>query len=146
MDEKKKILILCTGNSARSQMGEGLLLHMAGDGWQVESAGTKPAGLNPLAVEAMKEFGIDISAQRSKSVAEFGDKKFDFVITVCDSAAESCPIFPNAPRRIHWSLPDPAAVQGTHQEKLVAFRAVRDRLRQHLQEWLTQISLSSQSN
>ena len=139
MDEKKKVLILCTGNSARSQMGEGLLRHMAGDGWGVESAGTEPVGLNPLAVEAMKEVGIDISGQRSKSVAEFDGKKFEFVITVCDSAAESCPVFPNAPIRFHWSLPDPAATQGTHEEKLAAFRTVRKRLSQHLREWLAQI-------
>jgi arsenate reductase len=140
MDKKKKVLILCTGNSARSQMGEGLLRHMAGDGWEVESAGTKPVGLNPLAVESMKEVGIDISMQRSKSVAEFDGKRFDFVITVCDSAAENCPVFPNAPTRIHWSLPDPAATQGTHGEKLAAFRTVRERLRRHLHEWLAQIA------
>jgi arsenate reductase (thioredoxin) len=139
MDEKK-VLILCTGNSARSQMGEGLLRHMAGDGWEVESAGTKPVGLNPMAVEAMREVGIDISQQRSKSVSEFDGKKFDFVITVCDSAAESCPVFPNAPTRIHWSLPDPASAQGTHEEKLTAFRTVRERLSQHLHEWLAQIA------
>jgi len=146
MDEKRKVLILCTGNSARSQMGEGLLRNMTGDGWKVESAGTKPVGLNPLAVEAMKEVGIDISQQRSKSVSEFDGKKFDFVITVCDSAAESCPVFPNAPQRIHWSLPDPAAMQGTHEEKLAAFRMVRERLRKHLAEWLAQISSASQGN
>jgi arsenate reductase len=140
MDEKKKILILCTGNSARSQMGEALLRHLAGDGWEVQSAGTKPAGLNPLAVAAMQEIGIDISAQRSKSVAEFEGKKFDFVVTVCDSAAESCPIFPNAPKRIHWSLPDPAGAQGTREERLAAFRDVRERLQQHLKDWLAQLA------
>jgi arsenate reductase len=127
-------------------MGEGLLRHLVGDSWEVQSAGTRPAGLNPLAVEAMKEVGIDISAQRSKSVAEFDGKKFDFLITVCDSAAESCPVFPNAPKRIHWSLPDPAAAQGTREQKLAAFRDVRQRLRQHLQDWLAQISAASQGN
>jgi arsenate reductase len=140
MAERKRVLILCTGNSARSQMGEGLLRHLAGDAWEVKSAGTKPVGLNPLAVEAMNEVGIDISAQRSKSVAEFDGKTFDFVITVCDSAAESCPVFPNAPTRVHWSLPDPAAAQGTHKEKLAAFRAVRERLSQYLREWLAHLS------
>jgi arsenate reductase len=139
LDERKKILILCTGNSARSQMGEALLRHLADDSWEVHSAGTKPAGLNPLAVEVMKEAGIDISAQRSKSVAEFDGKKFDFVITVCDSAAESCPVFPNAPKRIHWNLPDPAAAQGTREEKLAAFRDVRQGLQHHLQDWLEQL-------
>jgi arsenate reductase len=146
MADKKKVLILCTGNSARSQMGEGLLRHVAGSVWEVQSAGTKPVGLNPLAVEAMKEIGIDISAQRSKSVAEFDGKTFDFVITVCDSAAESCPVFSHAPTRIHWSLPDPAAAQGTNEERLAAFRVVRERLKQHLQEWLVQISSASQDN
>jgi arsenate reductase len=140
MGERKRVLILCTGNSARSQMGEGLLRHLAGDAWEVESAGTKPVGLNPLAVEAMSEVGLDISGQRSKSVSDFDGKTFDFVITVCDSAAESCPVFPNAPRRIHWSLPDPAVAPGTHQEKLAAFRAVRESLSQHLQEWLVNLS------
>jgi arsenate reductase len=140
ISERKSVLILCTGNSARSQMGEGLLRHLAGDAWEVGSAGTKPAGLNPLAVEAMREIGIDISNQRSKSVTEFDGKKFDFVITVCDSAAESCPVFPNAPTRVHWSLPDPADAQGTYEEKLAAFRAVRERLNQHLTEWFAHLS------
>jgi arsenate reductase len=127
-------------------MGEGLLRHLAGDGWEVQSAGTKPAGLNPLAVAAMQEIGIDISGQRSKSVAEFDGKKFDFVITVCDSAAENCPVFPSTPKQIHWSLSDPAAAQGTREEKLAAFRDVRERLQQHLQDWLAQVSSVSQGN
>ncbi|MBZ5528050.1 MAG: arsenate reductase ArsC [Acidobacteriia bacterium] len=124
----RRVLILCTGNSARSQMAEGLLRHLAGAAVEVHSAGTRPAGLNPLAVEALREIGLDISAQRSKSVEEFSGQRFDTVITVCDSAAESCPVFPGAPQRIHWSLPDPAAVPGTPAEKLAAFRQVRDSL------------------
>ena len=91
---KQRVLILCTGNSARSQMAEGLLRHMAGDRYEVFSAGTRPVGLNPNAVEAMSEIGIDISGQRSKSVDEFVDQQFDYIITVCDNAKESCPIFP----------------------------------------------------
>jgi len=126
--EKSRVLILCTGNSARSQMAEGLLRHLGGARYEVFSAGTKPVGVNPLAIEAMRETGIDISTQRSKSVAEFADGQFATVITVCDSAAEQCPVFAGAPARVHWSLPDPAAVSGTPEVKLAAFRQVRDEL------------------
>jgi arsenate reductase len=125
---QRRVLILCTGNSARSQMAEGLLRHLGGASLEVHSAGTKPVGLNPLAVEALREIGVDISAHRSKSAEEFTGQRFDTVITVCDSAAESCPVFPGAPQRIHWSLPDPAAVAGAPAEKLAAFRQVRDSL------------------
>jgi arsenate reductase (thioredoxin) len=127
-----KILILCTGNSARSQMAEGLLRSLSKGAIEVHSAGTRPSRLNPLAIEAMKELGIDISGQRSKSVEEFAGRRFDLVITVCDNARESCPVFPGAPERIHWSYSDPAAVEGTHEEKLQAFRAVRDDLKAKL--------------
>jgi arsenate reductase (thioredoxin) len=135
---KKSVLVLCTGNSARSQMAEGLLRHFAGGAVEVYSAGTKPAGVNPLAVEAMREVNIDIAAQRSKSVSEFANQNFDTVITVCDSAAEQCPIFPGAPQRIHWSLRDPAAVAGTHAERLQAFRQVREALTAHLRQFLSE--------
>jgi arsenate reductase len=134
---KKRVLVLCTGNSARSQMAEGLLRHLAGGAIEVYSAGTKPVGVNPLAVEAMRELNIDISAQRCKSVSEFANQNFDTVITVCDSAAEQCPIFPGAPQRIHWSLPDPAAVAGPHAEKLQSFREVREALAAHLRQFLS---------
>jgi arsenate reductase len=129
---KRRVLILCTGNSARSQMAEGLLRHMGGTQFEVFSAGTKPVGVNPLAIEAMREVGIDISKQRSKSVGEFAGQEFATVITVCDNAAEECPIFPGAPQRTHWSLPDPAAVSGTREEKLRAFRKVRDELERRI--------------
>jgi len=129
---KLRVLILCTGNSARSQMGEGLLRRLAGVRYEVFSAGTKPVGVNPLAIEAMREVRIDISAQRSKSVAEFAGQEFATVITVCDNAAEECPVFPGAPQRVHWSLPDPAAVSGTPEEKLGAFRKVRDELERRI--------------
>jgi arsenate reductase len=132
----KKVLILCTGNSARSQMGEGLLRLLSNGAVEAHSAGTHPSRLNPLAIEAMKEVGIDISAHRSKSVEEFAGQRFDTVITVCDNARESCPVFPGAPERYHWSYPDPAAVVGSHDEKLRAFREVRDDLRQKLQSFL----------
>jgi len=123
-----KVLILCTGNSARSQMAEGILRRLGNGTIEVHSAGTHPSRVNPLAIEAMNEIGIDISSHRSKSVDEFAQQTFDVVITVCDKAKESCPIFPGAPERIHWSYEDPAAVEGSHDEKLAAFRRVRDDL------------------
>ncbi len=132
----KRVLILCTGNSARSQMAEGLLRHIASQQVEVSSAGTHPIGVNPLAIEVMREIGIDISAQRSKSVSEFEGRRFDTVITVCDRAAEECPVFPGAPQRLHWSVPDPAAVSGSPEEKHRAFHDVRDALEQRLREFL----------
>lgn len=128
----QRVLILCTGNSARSQMAEGWLRHLAGDRFEVYSAGTHPSSVNPLAIEAMRERGIDMSAHRSKSVSEFLNQPFDYVITVCDDAAEACPIFPGPAQRIHWSFADPAAVQGSHDERLAAFRDVRDSLEARL--------------
>ena len=129
-----RVLILCTGNSARSQMAEGLLRALSRGAVEASSAGTKPSQVNPLAIAAMKEAGIDISAHRSKSVEEFAAQRFDIMITVCDNAKETCPIFPGAPERIHWSFPDPATVEGSHEEKLRAFRDVRDGLQQRLQQ------------
>jgi arsenate reductase len=126
--QKKKVLMLCTGNSARSQMAEGLLRHLAGDHFEVHSAGTHPVGVNPLAIEAMRELGINISHHTSKSVDQFLTESFDFVITVCDRAKESCPLFPGQAECIHWSFDDPAAVQGSQEERLRAFRRVRDEL------------------
>jgi len=131
-----RVLVLCTGNSARSQMAEGLLRSLSQGAVEVHSAGTKPSSVNPLAVEAMKEVGIDISGHRSKSVEEFAGQRFDVVVTVCDNAKESCPIFPGAPERIHWSCPDPAAVEGNEEEKLRAFRAVRDDLQLRFRSFL----------
>jgi len=135
MSDKKRVLILCTGNSARSQMAEGLLRHDAGGRFEVESAGTRPSAVRPEAIQAMRELGIDISA--SKSVEEFAGQSFDCVITVCDSARESCPVFFGSARRIHRSFEDPASVRGTQEERLAAFRRVRDQLRLYLAE-LTQ--------
>src|SRR5260370_5286093 len=137
VESKARLLMLCTGNSARSQMGEGLLRHLGGARYEGFSAGTRPVGVNPLAIEAMREAGIDISAQRSKSVAEFAGQKFATVITVCDSAAEQCPVFPGAPQRVHWSLPDPAAVSGTREEKMAAFRRVRGELEKRIRLFLS---------
>ncbi|HUO29458.1 MAG TPA: arsenate reductase ArsC [Bryobacteraceae bacterium] len=129
---KKSVLILCTGNSARSQMAEGLLRHDAGDRFEVSSAGTRPTQLRPEAVAAMREIGIDISRHRSKSVDEFAHRAFDYVLTVCDNAKEACPVFPGNAIRLHHSFEDPAAVEGPSEAKLAAFRRVRDQLREYL--------------
>jgi arsenate reductase len=117
-------------------MAEGLLRHDSGDRFEVDSAGTRPAGVRPEAVAVMSELGIDISGQRSKSVEEFADRSFDAVLTVCDHANEVCPIHPGHGKRIHHSFEDPAAVSGTEQERLGAFRRVRDQLREFLRsDW-----------
>jgi arsenate reductase (thioredoxin) len=130
--EKKRVLVLCTANSARSQMAEGLLRHDHGDKFEVESAGTRATHVRPEAIAAMKEIGIDISGHRSKVVDEFADQTFDYVLTVCDNANESCPIYPGHANRIHHSFEDPAAVQGSDEERLAAFRKVRDEIRDFL--------------
>lgn len=135
--EFKRVLILCTGNSARSQMAEGLLRHYGGEDFTVESAGIEPSFVRPEAIEVMRELGIDISSQRSKSIDEFSGRPFDYVITVCDNANQNCPVFPTATQRIHWSIADPAAVQGNDEARLQAFRAARDELRARLEEFLT---------
>ena len=128
----QRVLILCTGNSARSQMAEGLLRHLAGDRFEVHSAGTKPGSVRPEAVAVMKEIGIDISGSRSKHVDEFGGESFDYVLTVCVNAAQNCPIYPGHANRIHHSFEDPASVQGAEEERLSAFRRVRDQIRDYL--------------
>ena len=137
MNKKQRVLILCTGNSARSQMAEGLLRHIAGEKFDVESAGVAPTTVRPEAIAVMGELGIDISSHRSKSVDEFSDEQFDYVITVCDNARETCPVFPADVKRIHWSFDDPASVQGTNEEKLSVFRRVRDEIRERLMEFVS---------
>ena len=129
---KGRVLILCTDNSARSQMAEGLLKHDAGDRFEVESAGTKPGRVRPEAIAVMKELGIDISGHRSKHVNEFQGQSFDYVLTVCDNAKESCPVFPSDAKRIHNAFEDPAAFQGTEEERLAVFRRVRNQIRDYL--------------
>ncbi len=124
---KQRVLFLCTGNSARSQMAEGWLRALAGDAYEVASAGTRPSAVHPLTGEVMRERGIDLSAHRSKSIDEFRDVEFDLVITVCDAARDACPFFPGK-RRLHWSLSDPAAVEGDAQTRLAAFRRARDEI------------------
>lgn len=132
MPDKQRVLILCTGNSARSQMAEGLLRHDAGHRFEVESAGTKPSRVRPEAIAVMKEVGVDLSGHRSKSVEEFRDQKFDYVLTVCDNAKESCPIYAGHANRLHHSFEDPAAIECTEAERLSAFRRVRDQIREFL--------------
>jgi arsenate reductase len=125
---KPRVLILCTGNSARSQMAEGLLRHEGGDRFEVFSAGTKPSHVRPEAIAVMAEIGLDISGHRSKSVDEFVGQNLDFVITVCDNAKETCPVFPGAVKRLHWPFEDPAAVEGSEEVRKAAFRRIRDRI------------------
>jgi arsenate reductase (thioredoxin) len=136
MSDRKRALILCTGNSARSQMAEGLLRRMGEDRFEVYSAGTQPGSVNPLAIEAMREIGIDISGHRSKSVDEFLGQEFDYVITVCDRANSNCPIFPGRTERIHWSFDDPAAAEGDVGERLAVFRRVRDEIEGRLRSFV----------
>jgi arsenate reductase len=126
---KRRVLFLCTHNSARSQMAEGLLRHVAGDRFEVTSAGTEATQVRPLAIRAMGEVGIDISSQTSKTLDPYVTQRFDYVITVCDDANEACPIFPNATHRVHWSLPDPSTARGTDEERLAVYRTVREELR-----------------
>lgn len=135
MADKKRVLILCTGNSARSQMAEGLLRHDAGDRFTVESAGTKPSTVRPEAITVMKEIGIDITSHRSKHVDEFTGQHFDYVLTVCDNAKESCPVFFGKAARLHHSFTDPAAVEGSEEKRLLEFRRVRDELQSYLRSF-----------
>lgn len=134
---KSRVLILCTGNSARSQMAEGLLRHDAGERFEVESAGVEPSHVRPEAISVMQEIGIDISSHRSKSVDEFMGQEFEYVITVCDNANQRCPVFPGETKRIHWSFEDPGAAQGDETARLAVFRRVRNQIRQRLREFIS---------
>jgi len=130
---KRNVLFLCTGNSARSQMAEGLVNHLRGDEWHAVSAGTHPTGyVHPVAIAALKEIGVDISAARSKSADEFRDVPFDLVVTVCDDAAENCPLWLGQGKRTHIGFPDPAKATGTDEQVMAAFRAVRDAIQQQI--------------
>jgi len=134
--KNKRVLFLCTGNSARSQMAEGLLRHIAPGRFNVVSAGVNPTEVNPLSVKVMEEIGIDISRQRSKSVDEFLGQLFDYVITLCESARQSCPIFTGKYIKIHWDLEDPAQAQGTEEEKIKVFRKTRNQIKKHILKFL----------
>jgi len=127
---KKKALFLCTHNSSRSQMAEGLLRAIHREQWEACSAGTDPRGVHPYAVTAMAEIGIDIAANQSKHVDSLLGRNFDLVVTVCDDASEACPIFPGGTKRMHRRFPDPSAASGTPEERLAAFRHIRDEIKQ----------------
>jgi arsenate reductase len=130
---KARVLFLCTHNSARSQMAEGLLRHLAGDRFEAHSAGTEATQVRPLAIRAMDEIGVDISGQESKTLERYLREPFDHVITVCDDANEACPFFPGARNRLHWSFEDPSRAEGSEEERLAVFRLVRDRIRGRVQ-------------
>ncbi len=140
MAEKQRVLFVCTHNSARSQMAEGLLRHFAGDRFEVYSAGTVATRVNPFAIRAMAERGIDISQHTSDHIDRFMGQDFDIVITVCDHARETCPYFPATREQLHWSFEDPAAAQGSDEAILQEFRRIRDQIEQRIREFLAQRS------
>jgi arsenate reductase (thioredoxin) len=144
MSIKKKILILCTGNSCRSQMAHGYFEHFAGNQLDVYSAGVETHGVNPLAIRVMREDGVDISHHTSNNVTEYSQMNFEFVLTVCDNAKERCPYFPSVVRTFHHNFPDPAKAAGTEDEVLTAFRKTRDSIRSYVQEFVAKyINVSS---
>jgi len=133
----KRVLILCTGNSCRSQMAESLWNALGSDEWHASSAGSNPAGyVHPLAVRAMHELGIDMSQAESKHLDRFANEPFDLVVTVCDNAREACPVFSGAPQTLHWPFRDPADAVGTDDEKMNLFREVRDEIQGKISDWL----------
>jgi arsenate reductase len=133
---KRRALFLCTHNSARSQMAEGWLRHLAGDRFEVHSAGTEATGVRPLAIQAMAEVGVDISGQESKTLDRYLNQPWDAIITVCDQANDACPVFPGGRRRLHWSFPDPSTATGTDEEKLTVYRHVRDVIRDRIERYV----------
>ena len=133
---RERVLFLCTHNSARSQMAEGLLRHLAGDRFEVVSAGTEATCVRPEAIEAMAELGVDISGQSSKTLERYVDEPFDHVVTVCDDANEACPVLPGAKSRLHWSFRDPSRAEGSEEERLEVFRKVRDEIQARIREEL----------
>src|ERR671913_389023 len=133
MTEKTRVLFLCTHNSARSQMAEGMLRDLAGDRFEAFSAGTEATRVRPLAIRAMEEIGVDIASRESKTLDRYLNEPFDYVITVCDDANEACPFFPGASERLHWSFEDPSRAEGSEEDRLAVFRSVRDRIRDRVQ-------------
>ncbi len=131
-----RVLFLCTHNSARSQMAEGFLRTMASDRFEAGSAGTEKTSVNPLAIRAMAELGIDLGGQTSKLYTDVASEAWDFLITVCDDANERCPWVPGSVQRLHWSFPDPSRATGSEEERLAVFRRVRDQIRERLTDWL----------
>ncbi len=136
---KPRVLFLCTGNSCRSQMAEGLLRSLSGDRFEVDSAGTNPVGLNPGAVAAMKELGVDIAGHASKSLDGFLNQRIDYVVTVCDRARESCPTLPGAVTLLHWSFDDPAVAKGSVEERQAVFRRVRDEIAERVRQFVEDV-------
>lgn len=133
----QRVLILCTGNSCRSQMAEALWQQLGNGGWQAASAGSKPAGyVHPLAVQAMQELGVDLSGHVSKSLDRYRDEAFDLVVTVCDNAREACPVFPGARQTLHWPFDDPAHATGSEEQQMAEFRRVRDEIRERIAGYL----------
>jgi arsenate reductase len=136
---KPRVLFLCTGNSARSQMAEGWLRHLAGDHFEVHSAGLEPKGIHPLTIKVMEEAGVDMSSHHSKPLSEYlGKLHFGYMVTVCNNAEERCPVFPGMGARLHWPFEDPAAFEGSEYVKLEKFRQVRDEIRARITTWLEQ--------
>jgi arsenate reductase (thioredoxin) len=140
---KTRVLFLCTHNSARSQMAEGLLRHLAGDRFEVMSAGTEATLVKPEAMRAMAELGVDISGQESKTLERYLGEPFDYVVTVCDAANEACPVFPGAKSRLHWSFRDPSEATGDEEERLGVFREVRDEILARIEEELVPVGRGS---
>lgn len=135
-DHPRRVLFLCTHNSARSQMAEGLLRHLGGDRFDVHSAGTEATHVRPGAIAVMAELGVDISGQESETLERYLSEPFDYVITVCDDANETCPVFPGAENRLHWSFEDPSRAAGGEKERLAVYRRVRDEIRARIEEEL----------
>ncbi|MDH4157654.1 MAG: arsenate reductase ArsC [candidate division Zixibacteria bacterium] len=135
-----QILVLCTGNSCRSQMAEGLLRRHLGESYVVTSAGSEPKGVHPFAVSVMREIGLDISLHTSKHLREFLDRDFDYVITVCDNAAARCPTFPGRTRRLHWPFDDPAEATGTEEQVIAEFRRIRDEIEAKVSQWVASLN------
>lgn len=135
---KKRILIVCTGNSCRSQIAEGFWRHYGGERWDVYSAGIMPVGVNLLAIRAMAEVGIDISGHRSQGIEQFLDERFDLVITVCAKADERCPVFPGGGRKEHWPFDDPIEAASDEEQRMREFRRVRDEIGARIRQWLAQ--------
>jgi len=142
---KIKVLFLCTGNSARSQMAEALLQKYASDHFEAYSAGLEPKGINPFTIQVMQEIGLDLSGQRSKHVREYlGKVNFGYLITVCSDAEKNCPtVFPGVSQRLHWNFEDPAAFQGRDDEKLQKFRQIRDQIDQRIKTWLKDLGVGA---
>jgi len=143
---KQKVLFVCIHNSARSQMAEAFLNQICSEQFEAHSAGLEPGKLNPIVVEAMQEIGIDISGNQTKAVFDMfkSGKMFTYVITVCDeTSAERCPIFPGITKRLHWSFPDPSAIQGTHEEKLARTREIRDVIKAKIETWCEEVCVAA---